>query len=442
MTLLYLRITLDSTHAPAEADANDTLHLENCILSVETSGNEYELNGNVLSVVRHRLNGSVTAEAWVYTAAPEKVVEFEYNSAGLRVQKKVTDHGQTVTTEYIYHGKKLVELTCGNDTLHFFYDMQGRPAQIVYNEEKYAFVYSLQGDGVAILDCTGTIVVEYNYNIWGEEVQVTDATSKSLGQKNPFRYRGYIYDDETRFYFILSRYYNAALSKMCSADDVLKTRRELGCNLYCYCRNNPVKMVDPDGREEFNSTSLTSFGRLVREFLFRYMPSYIKELERLTAPERNLALNYPYAAYIVSESSDDASKCTNLLFKTTDGTLPTNADGSVANAYKHAMWNALMTKRIGFDVAEAFATAHESSTIGNTNPYRGRTEGDHAEMDLYYNNVGRTIAAENPDVSEGELAMLVLEAVLADQSAVLNGGAVLDAQKLLILIASGNSLDF
>ena len=38
--------------------------------------------------------------------------------------------------------------------------------------------------------------------------------------------------------------------------------------------------------------------------------------------------------------------------------------------------------------------------------------------------------------------MLVLEAVLADQSAVLNGGAVVDDQKLLMLIASGNSLDF
>ena len=132
---VYVDENMNLIHAPAEADANDTLHLENCILSVETPNNEYHLNGNVLSVVRQRLNGSVTAEAWVYTAAPEKLVEFEYNSAGLRVQKKVTDHGQTVTTEYIYHGKKLVELTCGNDTLHFVYDTQARPLNIRYSEE-------------------------------------------------------------------------------------------------------------------------------------------------------------------------------------------------------------------------------------------------------------------------------------------------------------------
>ena len=67
---VYVDENMNLIHAPAEADANDTLHLENCILSVETPNNEYHLDGNVLSVVRHRLNGSMTAEAWVYTAAP------------------------------------------------------------------------------------------------------------------------------------------------------------------------------------------------------------------------------------------------------------------------------------------------------------------------------------------------------------------------------------
>ena len=91
---VYVDEDMNLIHAPAEADAEDTLHLENGILSVETPNNEYHLNENVLGVVRHRLNGSVTAEAWVYTAAPEKLVEFKYDSDGLRTQKKVTDHGQ------------------------------------------------------------------------------------------------------------------------------------------------------------------------------------------------------------------------------------------------------------------------------------------------------------------------------------------------------------
>ena len=148
---VYVDENMNLIHAPAEADANDTLHLKNGILSVETPVNEYELNGNVLSVVRQRLNGSVTAEAWVYTAAPEKLVEFKYDSHGLRTQKKVTDHGQTVTTDYIYHGKQLAGLTCGNDTLHFFYDVQGRPAQVKLNGRVYTYLHDFQGEYRCIL---------------------------------------------------------------------------------------------------------------------------------------------------------------------------------------------------------------------------------------------------------------------------------------------------
>ena len=167
---VYVDENMNLIHAPAEADASDTLHLENCILSVETPNNEYHLDGNVLSVVRQRLNGSVTAEAWVYTAAPEKLVEFEYNSAGLRVQKKVTDHGQTVTTNYIYNGKKLVKLTCGEDTLHFFYDAQGRPAEVKLNGTAYVYVHNLQGDVVGVLDENSRPAVTYCYDVWGVPV--------------------------------------------------------------------------------------------------------------------------------------------------------------------------------------------------------------------------------------------------------------------------------
>ena len=50
---VYVDENMNLIHAPAEADAEDTLHLENGILSVETEGNEYQLNDNVLGVVRN-----------------------------------------------------------------------------------------------------------------------------------------------------------------------------------------------------------------------------------------------------------------------------------------------------------------------------------------------------------------------------------------------------
>ena len=210
---VYVDENMNLIHAPAEADAEDTLHLENGILSVETEENEYQLNGNVLGVIRHRLNGSVTAEAWVYTAAPEKLMEFKYDSNGLRTQKKVTDHGHTVTTDYIYHGKQLAVLICGNDKLHFFYDAQNRPAKVDCNGTLYTYVYSLQGDVAGLLDGTGALVVEYVYDAWGKPLGITGALPATLGQKNPFRYRRYVYDQEAEIYYLRSRYYNGRMEE-------------------------------------------------------------------------------------------------------------------------------------------------------------------------------------------------------------------------------------
>ncbi|MGQ4274910.1 DUF6973 domain-containing protein [Terrihabitans sp. B22-R8] len=69
-----------------------------------------------------------------------------------------------------------------------------------------------------------------------------------------------------------------------------------------------------------------------------------------------------------------------------------------ADAFRHAYWNALMTKRFGSDFAERFATAHEG-TVNNP--------ADREAMDLHNNEIGRNIAQANPNASEEELADLV-----------------------------------
>ena len=257
---VYVDEDMNLIHAPAEADANDTLHLENCILSVETPNNEYHLDGNVLSVVRNRLNGSVTAEAWVYTAAPEKLVEFKYDSNGLRAQKKVTDHGQTVTTDYIYNGKQLVELTCGGDTLHFFYDGQNRPAHLAYNGQMYTYIHNLQGNIMGLIDNIGIHVIEYKYNAWGKQVEMTGSMANDLCGKNPFRYRSYVYDEETCLYYLRNRYYNMNYSRFLSVDQRIEAK-----SLYTYCCNSPIMYGDWNGTKEEGSDSSGDITDFIRE---------------------------------------------------------------------------------------------------------------------------------------------------------------------------------
>ena len=80
------------------------------------------------------------------------------------MQKVATSTG---TTKYTLHGKNIVHMTNGSNTLHFFYDAQNRPAVVLFNGTAYAYIYNLQGDVIALVDANGNKVVEYKYDAWG-----------------------------------------------------------------------------------------------------------------------------------------------------------------------------------------------------------------------------------------------------------------------------------
>jgi hypothetical protein len=68
------------------------------------------------------------------------------------------------------------------------------------------------------------------------------------------------------------------------------------------------------------------------------------------------------------------------------------------DAFRHAYWNALMTQQYGEQWTKAFATAHEGLP-GNT--------ANREAMDLYNNEVGRQIGANNKNATPEQLANLV-----------------------------------
>ena len=165
--------------------------------------------------------------------------EFVYNADGLRVQKTVNG----VATKYTLHGKNAVHMTSGTDELHFFYDAQNRPAVVVYNGTAYAYVKSLQGDIVALLNGAGNVVVSYVYDAWGAPIGKSGSMAETLGSVQPFRYRGYVFDEETGLYYLRSRYYNPWWGRFVNADCIYSA------NCFAYCGNTPVIFFDEDGMQ-------------------------------------------------------------------------------------------------------------------------------------------------------------------------------------------------
>ena len=183
------------------------------------------------------------------------IIQFKYDHNGLRVGKIVNG----IETRYTLQGKLVMDVTNGNDKLHFFYDAQNRPAKVSFNGVMYTYVHNLRGDVVGIIDNSNMVVVEYQYDAWGKLLSTAGSLASTLGKKNPFRYRSYVYDEESGMYYLRMRYYHPEYCRFLTADQQIEAR-----SLYTYCSNSPVVYGDWSGREEEESESsgdITNFMR-------------------------------------------------------------------------------------------------------------------------------------------------------------------------------------
>ena len=163
---------------------------------------------------------------------------YGYDGLGRRISK-----GATVFT-YDNDGK-LIEQSNG---MEFEYDGNGISG-IKYGEKNYIYRKNVQGDITHILDMNGNVIAEYAYDAWGNCKILKD--TDGIGEINPFRYRSYYYDTETKLYYLQTRYYDPETGRFISQDDVsyLDPEHINGLNLYAYCGNNPVMNVDPSGHK-------------------------------------------------------------------------------------------------------------------------------------------------------------------------------------------------
>lgn len=103
--------------------------------------------------------------------------------------------------------------------------------------------------------------------------------------------------------------------------------------------------------------------------------SIYDQFTQLTQREQQYILLHPTHALIISETKDIAFKETQLRFGI-------NGHNDKSDAFRHCFWSALLTRKIGYDGAREFTTAHESSPT-NVPAEKG--------MDLHNNSVGLNI---------------------------------------------------
>ena len=89
--------------------------------------------------------------------------------------------------------------------------------------KKYLYIRNIQGDITSIIDSEGNKVCSYIYDGYGNHIVLNqddkvENDSLSIGHINPFRYRGYYFDEESGLYYLNSRYYDPETGRFISPD--------------------------------------------------------------------------------------------------------------------------------------------------------------------------------------------------------------------------------
>ena len=248
---------------------------------------------------------------------------FTYNADGLRIQRTCYENGRVYN--YVYDGSLLTQMSVDGNVLRFTYDANGTPLTVIYEDITYYYVVNLQGDIVAILDSTGTKIVSYTYDAWGNILTTTGSMAQTLGSLNPLRYRGYVYDTETGLYYLQSRYYNPQWGRFITADCFVYTGQGvLGNNMFVYCGNNPIIRSD-------------SAGQLWEIAIHKILIAGLAGIAAVVVKNQVVA-KYNYA----ENSKIDADPETTTKNKIINDQYGTTGDQFVYGAYK-ASWNACET---------------------------------------------------------------------------------------------------
>lgn len=196
---------------------------------------EYDGKGNL---TRHN-NTEYTYDVWnkLQSVTENEITHtYKYDANGIRTAKDnnqyIVDVNNNVIAETDSTGNIVSEVLWGN----------GKPIGRKVNNEWYYYIYNAHGDVIALTDSSGTIKNSYSYDVWG------NIKSESELVDNPIKYAGEYYDNELDMYYLRARYYDPQIGRFTSFDIQEGTvDASQNLNRYVYCKNNPVKYVDPSG---------------------------------------------------------------------------------------------------------------------------------------------------------------------------------------------------
>ena len=149
---------------------------------------------------------------------------------------------------------------CGDKPLTDMPQNAGNSENAQFEENIYFYHPDHLGSTSLVTNSYGEITQNISYIPYGE-IFVEETAG---GWQSPYYFNAKELDEETGLYYYGARYLDPAGARWLSADPMLE--KYVGMSPYNYCAGNPVKLVDPSGRELLEVDELTKSSERIKEF--------------------------------------------------------------------------------------------------------------------------------------------------------------------------------
>jgi len=229
---------------------------EDHLLTAGTTTYEYDADGFMLTKTSGteitQYEYSTRGELLSVSLPDGRTIEYLYDPLSRRTAKLVNG---TVVEKYLWQGlTRLLAVYDGSDSLlmRFEYADGRMPVAMSKNASTYYLTFDQVGSFKAVADSAGNVVKSIEYDSFGNIINDSNPNFEI-----PFAFAGGLHDRDTGLIRFGFRDYDPDIGRWTAKDPILFAGGDT--DLYGYCLNDPVNLVDSLGLS-FESSDIISAG--------------------------------------------------------------------------------------------------------------------------------------------------------------------------------------
>ena len=226
------------------ASRNFTYSDEDHLLTAGTTSYQYDVDGFLITKTEGAdvtgYDYSLRGELLSATLPDGRIIEYVHDPLGRRIAKIVD--GITVE-KYLWQGlTRLLAVYDGSNSLimRFEYADGRMPVAMTRGGATYYLTYDQVGSLRVVADGAGNVVKRIDYDSFGNIIGDTDPLFDM-----PFGFAGGLHDRDTGLVRFGYRDYDPDIGRWTAKDPILFAGGDT--DLFGYCLNDPVNLIDPDG---------------------------------------------------------------------------------------------------------------------------------------------------------------------------------------------------